>query len=65
MKNIFSVESKVNIFQLESTFYLVSDPISAVAVCKCCCFGKKEWQVKSGLDHPTKCKKQNIFSQRL
>lgn len=65
MKNIFSVESEVDIFQLESTFYFVSGQVSVVAACKCHHFGKKEWQVKSGLDHPTKCKKQNSFSLRL
>lgn len=34
-ENNFSVESKVNIFQLESTFYLMSCQISVPAACKC------------------------------
>jgi len=41
IENIFSVESKVNIFQLESTFYLISCQISVLAACKCYHFGNE------------------------
>lgn len=32
--NIFSVESKVNVFQIESTFYLISCQTSVPDACK-------------------------------
>lgn len=54
-ENIFSVRSRLNIFQVGSTFYLKNCQMSLPAACKCHHFGNKEWLVNSGLDNPTKC----------